>query len=425
MKKLLSIFFLVVCSVNLFSKTAQDENRVIQPKQPKKAYTLLFYEAGNNSLAQYLEEDIEELMSLISDKNVNLVAQVDIKNTSHIKRLYIKPGQIIECASLEKTAKNASGTRESFADFLAWGIPSFPADNYVVIIGNHGSGCLDRSKFISGHFLSRGIAFNDEYNVYLDNQDLKSTLEDAVLKHMNGKKFAIVGFDACLMNGAEILSQIQHTAEIVIASPEVEPGNGWGYTEILKIFKNNTPTPEELSKAIVKAYEKEYRERYAAFPGFTLVATRTNTVSKIEDNISNVAHCLEDLYKGPKGEAVRKLLMFIRRNRAMTPVFHDRNFVDLSRWYISISENFGAQPELARNPLVPKLQALVKDGLSLINNAIIARSFGSDHENIGGLSIYYPLNAAHASYAKTVFAKNCYWPKFLKNVPHGPTGLFA
>ena len=92
----------------------------------------------------------------------------------------------------------------------------------------------------------RAIAFDDTSRDFLDNVELKKVL--AEVKRQTGRDIDVLGFDACLMNMIEIAYQLRGTAQVVVGSEELEPGDGWPYDRVLETLAA-TPTisPAELA----------------------------------------------------------------------------------------------------------------------------------------------------------------------------------
>jgi hypothetical protein len=125
---------------------------------------------------------------------------------------------------------------------------------------------------------TRGIAFDDDAQDFLDNIELKRVL--AKLTKRLKRKFDILGMDACLMSMAEVSYQLRDAADFTVGSQEEEPGDGWPYDRVLKaLAAKPSMSPRDLSKTIVH----EYLQSYGADEGVTQSAvdlTRIDEVTK-------------------------------------------------------------------------------------------------------------------------------------------------
>ncbi|MCR5733219.1 MAG: hypothetical protein K6G22_01310 [Lachnospiraceae bacterium] len=101
----------------------------------------------------------------------------------------------------------------TLADFIAWGMASYPADRYGLILWDHGGGTV------------LGFGADEVHSGSMMRiQQLKKAFETA------GGHFDFIGFDACLMGTVETACMLKPFADYMIASEEMEPGNGWFYT---------------------------------------------------------------------------------------------------------------------------------------------------------------------------------------------------
>src|SRR5262249_9548142 len=145
-------------------------------------------------------------------------------------------------------------------DFFTWGITRCPAKRYLTVIWNHGSGIDEtdvyrsarrkggvahrrlrtalnnrfRRSLFSGTLAAalrtpdgnaRAIAYDDSSRDFLDNMELARVL--AAVKKKLGRKIDLMGFDACLMNMVEVAYELRGSADFIVGSEEIEPGDGW------------------------------------------------------------------------------------------------------------------------------------------------------------------------------------------------------
>ncbi len=98
-------------------------------------------------------------------------------------------------------------------------------------------------------------------------------------------KLDILGFDACLMAMVETGYAVAPIASLMVASEELEPGDGWQYADWLtQLAAQPTMSPQELGSAIVDTYADHYRDSY-----FTTLSLLD--LSRVED----AARALTDL----------------------------------------------------------------------------------------------------------------------------------
>ena len=108
------------------------------------------------------------------------------------------------------------GTAENLSRFLNLAWERFPAEEYYLILWDHGNGpvmgyCMD--KLYNNDMLSLA--------------EMRQALEDSPFSAEN--RLGILGFDACLMASAELVCMLGDYADYMIASQETEPNFGWNY----------------------------------------------------------------------------------------------------------------------------------------------------------------------------------------------------
>ena len=178
--------------------------------------------------------DLSEMMEVQLPENVNVVIQTggaavwqnDQMDPEKLQRwLYNSEGlQLIE----EQDTANM-GDAQTLYEFLAFANENYPADKVAVTFWNHGGGSVG------------GAAFDELHG--LDSLDLAEMYQafDAVWPaDAENPALELVGFDTCLMATVDVASTFQGFAKYLVASEEVEPGNGWLYSGWLGALAANT-----------------------------------------------------------------------------------------------------------------------------------------------------------------------------------------
>ena len=193
----------------------------------RTSFTLLVYMTGSDleTNGGSASQDILEMVGSLptgSDIRILLEAggaeswQLDIdpsKNT----RIEICNGQWIKISETEKLNMAAARTLQ---DFLDWGYAFAPAEQYGLIIWNHGAGPLI------------GVCLDEQYTDPVTGRDALNMeeLQEALYNSpFHQEKLSFIGFDACLMSTLEIASMMSPFAQYMIASEETEPDIGWDY----------------------------------------------------------------------------------------------------------------------------------------------------------------------------------------------------
>ena len=67
-------------------------------------------------------------------------------------------------------------------------------------------------------------------------------------------KLDVLGFDACLMGAAEVVSALGKYAHVFVGSQELVPGHGWDYTALAVLVEQPTSTPEQLARSLADGF---------------------------------------------------------------------------------------------------------------------------------------------------------------------------
>lgn len=233
-KKLRGILlpFLLCLTVSLTacgSKTAQSSPSGKDPASSAAtgdSWTICWYLCGSNLESFYgcASDDLAEALAVTLPANIRLVIQTGgsyqwhtdgIRAESIQRHVYDSEG--FRTAD-EQSAANM-GESETLASFLRFCEENYPADHKAVLFWNHGGGSVTGAAFDE----TRGYdaltltefaeAFGDVYGLSTDEPP-----------------FELIGFDTCLMATVDVASTFRSIGHYLVASEELEPGNGWNYT---------------------------------------------------------------------------------------------------------------------------------------------------------------------------------------------------
>jgi hypothetical protein len=70
----------------------------------------------------------------------------------------------------------------------------------------------------------------------------------------------VLGFDACLMGAAEVVSALGKYADVFVGSQELVPGHGWDYTALAVLVEQPTSTPEQLARSLADGFLAQVRQ---------------------------------------------------------------------------------------------------------------------------------------------------------------------
>ena len=86
----------------------------------------------------------------------------------------------------------------------------------------------------------------------------------------DGQKFEWLGFDACLMGMIEVADVLSDYSDYMIASEELEAGDGWDYSFLRQMTDYGYYGGADAAGCILDAYSSYYEDNYLYVPDYTL-----------------------------------------------------------------------------------------------------------------------------------------------------------
>ena len=197
-------------------------------------WLIYWYICGSNLESEYgsASKDIEEMLKAKVPDNVKVLIQSGGAN--NWKNAFMNAGQINRClydsTGLHELtpAPNADmGSPDTLAGFLRFGEENYAADHKVFIFWDHGGG----SVF--------GVCHDEQFGNMLSLNEIRDAFNSVYDADEKNPPFEMVGFDTCLMATYETANNFYGLARYMVASEEVEPGNGWEYTGLLNALGQN------------------------------------------------------------------------------------------------------------------------------------------------------------------------------------------
>ena len=395
------IFILIILSTSLTGCF------LFPPKSNTVEWTVMIYLDSDNNLEIAGIADINEMEIAGSTTDVNIVVQVDripysvlasnnegyLDDTSNgnwtgTRRYFITqdsdPIQI-NSQLISDPGELNMGDPQTLVNFVSWAANNYSAKKYLLIIWNHGGGFRSTAY-------TKDIAWDDT-----DGGD-KITIPELeyALSAINAQigNVDIVGMDACLMGMTEVAYQIKDYADILAASEESVPFNGWPYDTILEELTGNPLIPPgQLAADIVDKYIYSY-----PYNNVTQSAIDLSYIDTLASQLSNLALAIMSDTLTPKGVYIDAAYS--------SQYYEDPNFIDLYDFCDKIFEH--------SNSLEIKNMAII------IQQTLSSTIINSDYSGWGvsgskGLSIYFPWYYAYNSqkYNDTNFAQDTFWDEML------------
>jgi len=382
------------------------------------SWTFMVYLDGDNNLEGAAIDDLNEMEMVGSSKGVNIIVQFDRiggydssnGDWTGTRRYYVTQDNdtsIIHSSLVEDLGEVNMGDPDELANFVNWAIQNYPADNYALILWNHGSGWKleagepnyipwEERDIAPKHPIKKkerikGVIYDDTSSDHLTIQEVEYSLSKSY--NDTGKNMSIVGFDACLMQMIEVSYQIIDYSDFVVGSEETEPWDGWPYDPILmNLTANSTMSPYQLSKTIVTEYIESYGESSSGTQS-AVNQSRMNELISAVDNFALALNSSVDPYK---------IDISLARDNTES---YCPDYIDLYHF----AENI--------NSTIPNatVKAAAQAVMNNITDIVVAEEHGSGHPNSHGLTIYFPKSDDDylSSYNQTKFANDTAWDEFL------------
>jgi hypothetical protein len=358
-------------------------------------WTVLAYEIADTDLEPFMMADVGEMGEVGSQENLSIVSLVD-RADGYSDEAVLGLDDWVGGKLLEITAGGAeeledlgdvnTGDPQVLADFIARGVAEYPADNYALIISDHGASWPGVGGDES--------AEDDTLSLAEIGDGIGAGLADAGLERLD-----LLGFDACLMATYEVASALAPLADRMLASQELEPGHGWDYSA-LEIAARGA-TVDELGGALIDGFEAQAKDQETD-AAITLSLVDLTRMSDVDDALTALTDRL------------------VERVAGVSPV--------IGRTLAS-TLGFGTSPDPDQDSFMSDLGILAAeigvdaldvsdaadDLVRVINDAVVDKVDGQATRGATGLSIYFPPTAAHFDDSYTELAVGGGWTDFLSS----------
>ncbi len=461
-------FFFILCLFclgNIGRSVAQSSSSV--------EWTVLVYAQAKNNLSSFALKNFNDLASIGSGLNVNLLVQWFQPNQQGVWRYKIEKGKMVLDVYLP-TATDGCKTND-LVDSMRWAVSKYPAQKYCLILWNHGIGIIDpvwgnqlpwspSNKFaidpsmikdnpkicISGitnedldfvkeseevvaqnmqnenedNFLEsmswleelnphRGILFNEQSKTYMNNQSLTSALSEIKTSVLNNKKLDILGMDACLMAMLEVGYQARNYANYMVASQEVELAYGWNYLSFVQGISRERMSSRDVIDLIVSSYQSLYKDKIQFY---TQSAFDLSVIDQVKRSVDDVVQSMVGCQRIDKNSLVES----IRTARRNCLQFSASSYVDLHSFLSELQRSVATlfDKKFPGNSSVLLLKNNLTEAMKSVERSVISSTSGTYLSRAKGMSIYFPTSYMDASYQYTDFAKDSQWLNFLRGIPY-------
>ncbi len=266
--------------------------------------------------------------------------------------------RLVPLPESEQPANVAMNKPETLSDFLRWGARTFPANQYVLTMSDHGGGPI--AGYGNDEALGGGNA--------LSTNDLQSAIAHS------GVRFELIGFDACLMGSLEMASAFAPYGKYFLASEEVTYPWVEGWTASLNLLASS---PVASGEAIGRAFIEGYRAgQDVDFTAYSLTDLRqiSTVVASLEEVSSTLLKALKT-----GGLAAWQSIAVARREAQdfQSNIFSTQmDLVDVQSWIHELGKvGLLSADQVSRFDASMKTAVVLRDG---------------NEEDVNGLMMYFP-----------------------------------
>ena len=335
--------------------------------QEPAQWTVMLYLCGTDleSDGSMASSNLEMIKNTTANSAVNMVietggtkqwnseekAGIDIAEDKLQRWYYGEEGyQLVEELENANMAKYTT-----LADFISWSAEKYPAEKYMLVLWDHGSGS------------AMGLIV-DELHDYAEMslEGLHRALENG------GVHFDLLMTDTCLMANLEMAQTVAPFADYLAASEEVMPGLGSNYEEWLQaLYDEPECGPERLGRLVANATQLMYAEKGddSFLKGLTFSLTDLSKIDPVAEAFNDLMKEAVELVEDP--EAFGAFLIEINKTDRYQNTYM-KDLYDLARR--SINGGISKQTAL-------KLE-------NAVDEAVVYNIRGSYHPYAHGLSVY-------------------------------------
>ena len=323
------------------------------------------YGAATNDLAELTTVQLPANVKVVIQTGGASVWQNEIVSAANLGRyVYDKNGLQL----LEELPSASMGDPQTLQDFLAFGMNNYPARHTAVVLWNHGGGSVS------------GAAFDELYSMdSLSLVEMYQAFSQVFGENPQDQPVDIIGFDTCLMATVDTAYTFSDIGKYLVASQEVEPGNGWLYSGWLgELAQKPNMEPLELSKVICDSYVKGCEE----------VGTQDNITLSVTDlsKVSELLAAYDDFGREALALAVDDPAFFTYFSKIANSV---ENYGGNTREQGFTNMTDLGNLALKSKELLPGTSETVTEALK---NCVVYKVNGKYRPDSAGLSCYYSYN---------------------------------
>ncbi len=304
MKYLRSIYIWLFVALTAVVTWSCDDKHGDEPESPQTR-TVLVYMVADNNLSGWAAQDLQEMREAVRNGLPSGGRWlVYYSGPDHRPRLieFDKEGNQVELAGYDSSDLSVSigRMREVIADAKRLA----PASGYGLVLWSHGTGWLNETGSVEEAAQAPAVGSRDDqmlnpqsfgYDGYTGARMKVTSLARA----LEGHHFDFIYFDCCHMANIEVIYELRHAADRIVACPTELGVEGMPYNTNVSLLLNNRV--REAAAATFRYYDDDYRndDGYGCAIGVYSTAAVSDVAAALRDITAASLALPADYYRVP------------------------------------------------------------------------------------------------------------------------------
>ena len=267
----------------IYFSTDENKNNLEDDKKEEillesSTKTIMLYMVGSDLESNFgaASSDLEEISSSLPNLDeINVVIYLGGSESYYNSYVGEDENVILELTDeglvpVEEIPAKNMGSSETLSYFINYVTDSYNTDEYSLILWDHGGGPLI------------GYGLDETTGDILTLKEIEESLNDTEFNEDN--KLGFIGFDACLMGSFEVANLLDSYTNYLIASEETIPGNGWNYSFLTDLSKDDNNV--EIGKKVIDTYFDYYESRTNMYD-LTLSLLDLSKIDDLNNSLNN------------------------------------------------------------------------------------------------------------------------------------------
>ena len=226
-----------------------------------------------------------------------------------------------------------------------------------------------------------------------------------------GKRFALLGFDSCVLSTLEISSQFEGLTDTIVSSEGSIPTAGWNYAQILlgKIRDESERDPRAIAVSFVDQFIKQQSNFSLADISVDMAAWNMAAMPDLRKAFSRWALALSECFEDERSTEYNQLRRLLTYVHWQCQTYLLEQHVDLG----DLCDLIIAEIDMLQNEIDAKafaklatVRAASQEVLTELRKVIIVTGFsGRDYQFSNGISIFFPWSWQSYECAKKDYKK--------------------